>query len=313
MDFVPRFFLYGEADQGAEARFIHVETIAARSLPHDRRIAPHRHSSLLQLFLVTSGGGKIRIDAERRDFAAPSLMTLPSNLIHGFEFRPGTDGWVITLAERYAAEILSELGEAEAARELTEPLLLDLAPDPGAARRLDERLGELAQEFHREGPHHGAAIAALLRLVFITVARLRPGGSRAAPSIGAEAALFARFRALVEAWFRDHRPVGDYARALGVGEKRLGATCRRVVDRSPVEIIHARLAVEARRGLVYTSMSVAEIGYALGFHDPAYFSRFFRRQFGAAPRHLAGPGRCGPRGAERNGAAAATGKEEQSI
>jgi len=31
-------------------------------------------------------------------------------------------------------------------------------------------------------------------------------------------------------------------------------------------------------------MSVAEIAYATGFEDPAYFSRFFARHIGQPPR-----------------------------
>jgi len=36
--------------------------------------------------------------------------------------------------------------------------------------------------------------------------------------------------------------------------------------------------------LRYTNLSVAEIGYAIGFSDPAYFSRFFTRHAGCSPR-----------------------------
>ena len=43
---------------------------------------------------------------------------------------------------------------------------------------------------------------------------------------------------------------------------------------------------EAKRCLIYTAMSVAEIGYALGFDDPAYFSRFFSKRTGLPPGRL---------------------------
>jgi AraC family transcriptional activator of pobA len=41
---------------------------------------------------------------------------------------------------------------------------------------------------------------------------------------------------------------------------------------------------EARRNLAYTSMSVATVAYALGFGDPAYFTRAFTRTVGVSPR-----------------------------
>ena len=42
--------------------------------------------------------------------------------------------------------------------------------------------------------------------------------------------------------------------------------------------------LEARRALLYSNLSVAEIGYALGFADPGHFSRFFTRHAGQSPR-----------------------------
>ncbi len=45
----------------------------------------------------------------------------------------------------------------------------------------------------------------------------------------------------------------------------------------------ARTALEAKRRLAWTAMGVAEIGWSLGFSDPAYFSRFFARETGLSP------------------------------
>jgi AraC family transcriptional activator of pobA len=51
--------------------------------------------------------------------------------------------------------------------------------------------------------------------------------------------------------------------------------------------------LEARRRLVYAASSVSGIAGELGFKDPAYFSRFFRRHSGVSPvdfrrRHFGG-------------------------
>ena len=44
-----------------------------------------------------------------------------------------------------------------------------------------------------------------------------------------------------------------------------------------------RIVSEARKLLLYTELSAAGVGESLGFDDPAYFARFFRRETGAAP------------------------------
>jgi len=44
--------------------------------------------------------------------------------------------------------------------------------------------------------------------------------------------------------------------------------------------LHQRLLLEAKRELVYTSMTISQISDQLGFSEPAYFSRFFKRMTG---------------------------------
>jgi AraC family transcriptional activator of pobA len=48
-------------------------------------------------------------------------------------------------------------------------------------------------------------------------------------------------------------------------------------------MIQRRLVLEARRRLVYAASSISNIARELGFKDPAYFSRFFRRHQGIGP------------------------------
>ncbi|MGB3383878.1 MAG: helix-turn-helix domain-containing protein [Marinomonas sp.] len=43
------------------------------------------------------------------------------------------------------------------------------------------------------------------------------------------------------------------------------------------------MLLEAKRQLLYTSQSIEEIAYNLGFKDPAYFSRFFKKNTGYPP------------------------------
>jgi AraC family transcriptional regulator, transcriptional activator of pobA len=49
-------------------------------------------------------------------------------------------------------------------------------------------------------------------------------------------------------------------------------------------LIEARRMREARRQLAYTQLQVGSIAYALGYADPAHFSRVFSRVEGLSPR-----------------------------
>ncbi len=105
-----------------------------------------------------------------------------------------------------------------------------------------------------------------------------------ASSGGRQARLVARLRDRIEQRFRHREPVADHARALGVSETALRQACARTAGLSPAAMLDERALLEARRLLLYSNLSVAEVGYATGFEDPAYFSRFFARHTGRSPR-----------------------------
>jgi AraC family transcriptional activator of pobA len=48
--------------------------------------------------------------------------------------------------------------------------------------------------------------------------------------------------------------------------------------------VHERLTREACRRLLYVAAPANSLALELGFEDPAYFSRFFRRQTGLSPQ-----------------------------
>jgi AraC family transcriptional activator of pobA len=60
--------------------------------------------------------------------------------------------------------------------------------------------------------------------------------------------------------------------------------CHAHLGRSASAEIHLRLVLEARRLLRYTDAPAFVIAQDLGFADPAYFGRFFRREAGVTPR-----------------------------
>jgi AraC family transcriptional activator of pobA len=90
----------------------------------------------------------------------------------------------------------------------------------------------------------------------------------------------------VDRHFKTHRPVDFYANELGVSAAHLNALCRRLTGRSALQIVHERLLLQAKRSLIYTAMTISEVSDSLGFSEPAYFSRFFKRYTGLAPKEF---------------------------
>ena len=78
-------------------------------------------------------------------------------------------------------------------------------------------------------------------------------------------------------------PVARYAAALKVTPTHLSRVTREAFGCPATQMIRDRVVREARRNLVYTNLPIATIGYALGFNDPAYFSRTFALATGLSP------------------------------
>jgi AraC family transcriptional regulator, transcriptional activator of pobA len=287
---IPAFSLYGEPLRPPDERLIHVETIAARSSLYNWTIGAHRHHDLNQILLVYRGHVVARLDDRSFSLDAPLLVVVPPATVHSFMFQSATDGLVVSFAPGLIAEFRTE-GDGIAAflEHATARSLI-----PREVRRTDlQRLGTmLLREFTRFAPGRQAALQGLLSALLANVLRLaRQSTDENASAMSLERELVAHFRRLIEERYRTHAAVGAYANELGVSESKLRRACLTVAGQSPTELLHLRLLVEAERQLRYTTLSIAEVAYHLGFEDPAYFTRFFTRRLQVSPRtfRLAAP------------------------
>lgn len=92
------------------------------------------------------------------------------------------------------------------------------------------------------------------------------------------------FSALIESHFRDQLSIDQYAYRLGITPAHLNNLARRFTGYTAQDMVHQRLVLEAKRQLLYTALSAKQIAEGLGFSEPAYFSRFFKRLTGVSPR-----------------------------
>lgn len=280
---IPRFFLYGEPPRDAEDRFVHVETISDRSRVNDWRIQPHAHRDLHQLLVLFTGGGEMEAETQRLPFRAPNLLIVPAGVVHGFSFEPDTEGYVVTLAESLLGELARD--ERSFRTLFGTPNCASLEPDPALFQEFVDTLPKLRRELVWSAPASAAAATARLTTLLVIAVRALHQSSEATSSAAssARAALVARLREKIEIHLRSGWSVAEYARSLNVTSAKLRAACLEVTNKTPTRVLEERLLLEAKRNLTYTSMTVAQIAYHLGFTDPAYFSRFFSKLAGESP------------------------------
>ena len=70
---------------------------------------------------------------------------------------------------------------------------------------------------------------------------------------------------------------------LSVSPKALHKRITSYGEEKPNNVIKRRIVLEAKRLLAHTALNVKEIGYDLGYEDPAYFIRLFTKQTGVSP------------------------------
>ncbi len=279
---VPAYWLYGERREDRFPDALHIETIDARSAINNWRIQPHRHQDMVQFFLVIGGGGRARIDGVEYRLAAGTAMLITPFVIHEFCFEAGTVGYVASVADIILRRSFQH--QPMTMQALGSPRVLDLSPETSEIEELRAAMQAALCEFGRNAGGREIALSAHAALLATWFARaVSQMSSVLEPSVDGRIALVQRFVARVEHDFRSHQPLDDYARQLGVSVPHLTRCCRETIGHPAIRIIHDRLMLEARRHLVYTSMSISQIAFGLGFSDPAYFSRFFAARAGQSP------------------------------
>lgn len=280
---IPAFWLYGDIYVDPEPRFVHAERIRTRARVHDWTIAIHRHPDLAQALYLSRGETLAIIDGERVRLLAPAIVWLPADLPHGYEFVPDSDGFVATISQDFLTAILSTETKQDLGLPIEQPFFSALGENQETGIDAHACFQGIDHAVSLGGAAVRTIVEAQLKLLLALIVRLRAAHGFSATGQTPKAALLRRFRQLVEVRFREHLPLAHYARALGISEDRLHAVASRAAGVPPKEIMQRRLALEAKRHLLYTTMTIKEIAYDLGFHDPAYFCRFFTRRAGMAP------------------------------
>ncbi len=283
---VPVFKLYGETRHWPTPDLLHCESIPERSRLHDWRIRPHRHADLVHLLHLSAGKVELELEGSTRTHQAPLLITVPAMSIHGFHFSPETQGHIITLARPLADRLKERLGGLAdiLERAAAYPLL-----EPRPAQHLATLVNQVDDEYRHPAVGRERQLAAFAEALLVEIARLaehrRATRTQTAPPHRDRALTHLQhYQALIEAQFRQQPSVEQFAEQLGLSAAHLNLVCRRLASRSALQLLHERLLLEAKRQLTYTNMTIGEVADSLGFSEPAYFTRFFKRLTGFSPR-----------------------------
>ena len=272
---IQSFSLFGESTHLPDV--LHCETIADRSVLHDWELAPHRHARLHQVLLIQTGGGVVTLDGQSFKLTAQSLVNVPPGHVHSFRFKKETQGWVTTFADELMDELLMRVGHVN--QDLSRASVLK------ADKFISQNITQIWHEFSAQEKARALILRGLSAVLLGWVARQSANLEPTASALP-DSHFVQRFKELIEVHFTDHWQVNDYAKSLAISPTHLSRLTRAATGNSALRMIEARIMREARRNLAYTNLNISTIAYALGYSDPAYFSRVFTRDAGLSPKRF---------------------------
>ncbi|TXS56375.1 helix-turn-helix transcriptional regulator [Streptomyces sp. t39] len=254
--------------------------------PMSRADFPHRHT-FWEIVHVTGGTGAHVVDLARWELAPPHLCVIAPGQVHHWEDARHLDGSVVLFTDGFLRD---HPGDRDLLRELGgRPwLTLDDAGHSGVARLV----AELADEYARGAQGFDSVLRALLHVLVVRASRMTgsaapPDGAVPAPSgengPGRAASVAGEFTRLIGGNDPALWSVSACAGRIGVTAGYLAEAVKAATGRTPGELVRAARTHEAQRLLARTDLSVRQVAGRVGFGDPAYFCRFFRRETGISP------------------------------
>ncbi|MEW2527410.1 AraC family transcriptional regulator [Streptomyces sp. NPDC047071] len=246
--------------------------------PMSRASFPHRHT-FHEIVYVTGGTGSHVVDLARFTLRPPHLCFITPGQVHYWDGVRDLEGCLILFTDDF---LLENPGDQETLRRLGRRSWLELSATEAAwAHHL---VGDLDHEYRMGAEDFPSVLQALLHVLVVRAARLltpERAARQAAPARPASVA--ADFVTLVDMAETPLWSVRECATRLGVSVSYLNEAVKTAMGRTPGELLRQARAHEAKRLLARTELTVRQVAHRVGFTDPAYFCRFFRRETGTSP------------------------------
>ncbi|NJB70493.1 AraC-like DNA-binding protein [Saonia flava] len=127
------------------------------------------------------------------------------------------------------------------------------------------------------------AIGSYLKLFFIHCNNLCSLSSNEIKHNSPAHTILKKFKNLLNDKHQEWHGTAQYANALNITSDHLNRTIKSLVGNTAKEMIQSRIIIAAKRLIYFTDLSSKEIGYQLGFSEPANFSAFFKNCTGVSP------------------------------
>ena len=268
-------FGYGSKVKNTDFHFAPLQNLMS-TLPY-----PHRHD-FYQIDWVERGAGHHIIDSVRYEVKPNTLFFLGPGQIHDFVLSDDTVGFTVQFSTDFFALHLQNNALNEIPIYALDKNIWALYLDDEQAKRIMETFRAIDEEYFADQHGWENMIRSYLYILLMKASRMAEPGGDLAP---ATRSLFLarRFKTLLESQFSSTQEVAQYARQLKVNERSLNEALRVASGTTAAKLIRERVILEAKRMLLHSEFSIAQVADRLSFEDSAYFSRCFKKHTGRSP------------------------------
>ncbi|MBD1366699.1 AraC family transcriptional regulator [Mucilaginibacter sp. ZT4R22] len=242
------------------------------------KLGVHRDDHYI-FFVLREGSASLMVDFHEMHFAESSLFyLLPGQVHHPTRYNLG-DGWFIAVDTPLIAPDYRMVFEGHL--QLQQPF-------PLSPQQLEEfhtvlSLLENKYQSNEEDPFYLPVIHSLLQSFLGIAASCFCTANSNRQQLSRPAQLAQQFKKILTENMRTIKSPSAYAAQLNVSESYLNEALKKTTGMTVSYWITQEVVLEAKRLLYYSEMNTKEIAHTLGYEDPTYFSRIFKRTANLTP------------------------------
>lgn len=237
------------------------------------------------IYWIKKGAGVYHIDFENYSFDGNILFFLSPGQIFSVDSEEIKEAYKLTFLRDFYC--IQTHDAAIACNGLLFNTIYDtpfLQPTENDTIKLDFIITSLVDELKQSETGQYDMLQAYLKQFIVHAVRIKKAHYQIKDDVDSQ--LFKDFSLLVEQNYKTLHSVTEYANHLGISPKSLTKHLQKIGSKTPSDFIKNRIILEAKRQLLYSSDSVKQIAYNLGYNDPAYFTRFFTKSTTKSPLHF---------------------------
>ncbi|MCE3229871.1 MAG: transcriptional regulator, AraC family [Bacteroidetes bacterium] len=244
----------------------------------------HRHD-YYEIMFFEKGSGEHIIDFHSHKIASHSAHFVLPGQVHKLKRGKNSNGYALLFSEDLLLKSNNDNSSLLNLPFYDLKFANNLLLNKEDYKEIAELIEKLIKEENSKKDLAEMICGAYLTLLLLLLNRIcRASGAFSENETSSGTFLLTGFKKLLEQNFMKNLKPGDYASSLNVSTGHLNDVIREAHGKTTGELIQERIILESKRLLFHTDLSVNEICYKLGFDDPAYFARLFKKHVDCTPK-----------------------------